>query len=184
MNIRIDELAGYMSERHVWQLLCEISSALTKPRHGINAYNITWDEQHFSLSDEKEEGKEAYRFVAPEASNGQTCAASDIWSLGAIAFYMHMGCHVFNGRGGASQTIDSPVPFMRKEKKELSETLQRCLSFDPRKRPTAEQLCDTAKAQMKRMQSSNRPREKKIESNGHIVASSIDDFWPEEMIGK
>lgn len=183
MNIRIDEIAGFMSELHVWQLLYEISSTLTKSYHGVNAYNITWDEQHFSLSD-KEVGKDNYRFESHEVSRGQACEASDIWSLGAVAFYMHMGCHVFNGRGGASQTAESPVPFMRKEMKELSETLQRCLSFDPQKRPTAEQLCETAKAQMMRAQSSNGLREKKIERNGHIVMSSIDDFWPEEMIGK
>lgn len=179
MNIRIDEIAGYMSEKHVWQLLYEVSSALTQSCHDVTPYNVTWDEQHFSLSDEK--GKDNYRFEAPEVSKGKACEASDIWSLGAVAFYMHMGCHVFNGRGGASQTADSPVPFMRKEMKELSETLQHCLSFDPQKRPMAKQICKTAKVQMKKMESSGREREKKAEDQNLSQKTSIDDFWHEEM---
>lgn len=182
MNIRIDEIAGYMSERHVWQLLYEVSLILEKEKscHIITAYNIAWDEQHFSLSEEK--GKDSYRFEAPEVHKSQACEASSIWSLGAVAFYMHMGCHVFSGRGGASQTASSPLPFMRKEMVELSETLQRCLSYDPSKRPTFEQLCQTAKAQMRRMQSPGKQRERKIEGQHIIQKTSTDDFWPEEMI--
>lgn len=183
MNIRIDEIAGYMSELHVWQLLHEIASTLVKEKsyHALTASNIAWDERHFSLLPADDAAAEAYKFKAPEVAQGQPCEASDIWSLGAVAFYMYMGCHAFNGRGGASQTIDSPVPFMRKEMKDLSETLQHCLAFDPQKRPTAVQLCEIAEAQLKRLQSSSRQRDRKTESNGHTVASSVADFWPEEM---
>lgn len=187
MNTRIEEIAGYMSERHVWQLLHEIASALLGAEcshHTITASRIAWDERRFSLLTVNDEAEDAYRFEAPEASRGQVGAASYVWSLGAVAFYMYMGCHVFNGRGGASQTVDSPVPFMRKDLKDLSETLQRCLSFDPQKRPTAAQLCETAKAQLKRLQTSVPRRELKAGSDAHIVAAAVGDFWPEEMTDK
>lgn len=186
MNIteRIEDVAGYMSERHVWQLLHELSSQLMETKEtehiSITPVNILWDEKHFSLAkaEDIKESDEDYRYEAPEMAQGKRSEASIVWSLAAMAFYMHMGSHVFNGRGGKAQEPDSPVPFMRKEMKELSETLAKCLSYDKQKRLTLSELCSKSKKQLDNAKL--KPRLSKSTSTS-TTSVSTEDFWREEM---
>jgi len=191
MNRTIEDIAGYMSERYVWQMLYEVSAELVKihskgiVHQYVTPSSILWDELHFYLADisnENNKSADAYKFDAPELACNQPCIASDIWSIGATAFYMHLGCHVLNGRGGQSQSIDTPVPYMRKELKELSETLKQCLSFNPSKRPTAKELCKLSETQLRRIEKHTKPREKKADSQQTAMVVSVNQFWPEEMI--
>jgi len=188
MNTTIEEIAGYMPERFVWQMLHEVSAELARlhgkgTAHGqVNPKHIHWDEMHFSLSaNSGGDDAEAYKYEAPEAAHNKPCAASDVWSLAATAFYMHIGCHVLNGQGGQSQSLDTPMPFMRKELEELSSTLKQCLSFAPSKRPTAEQLRDLSELQLKNMAKRAKPRERKAGHRPTNPIATTNQFWPEEM---
>lgn len=188
MNKTIEEIAGYMSERHVWQMLHEVATALAQlhskgVRHrGVNPMNICWDELHFSLAPYFEDSKrdEAYKYEAPEAADGRPCLPSDVWSLGATAFYMHMGCHVFSGRGGKAQTAETPVPFMRKEQKDLSELVYNCLKYNAEDRPTAEQIAHAAEECLEKWPNHAAVRPRKAAQTAQSAAP-IGHFWPEEM---
>lgn len=183
--IRIEEINAHMSERYVWQLLYDVSLLLMGNNENvtINPTNILWDERHFSLAKGKDQktGNDDYQYEAHEVSQGGLSEKSLVWALAATAFYMHIGCPVFNGRGGMAQEPDSPVPFMRKEMRDLSEFLALCLNYDMQKRPTLEEVNKEAKSQLDKMQSLEKPRKKKLSEKESMKNDAVDDFWIEEM---
>lgn len=181
--IRIEEIAGYMPERYVWQMLYEVSSLNNDSKVKINPSNILWDERHFSLAqaDKPIARKNDYQYEAPEVSQGNQSEKSLVWSLAATAFYMHLGCNVFNGRGGKAQEADSPIPYLRKELRDLSELLAQCLNYDAQKRPSLDELNHRAKAQLDKCLSLPHSRKRKGEKSNSVKDVAIDDFWREEM---
>ena len=197
----VDGVAGYVQEKHVWQLLHDVSSALSVLHQqgwghwDVKPSNILWDESQFLLSDFGSSRKvgmddaevfvcsdnSSYRFDAPELTRGIQCEASDIWSLGATAFYLFMGCHVFHGLGGRAQKQESVVPCMRKNLPDLSGLIGRCLAYDFRVRPTADEIRELSRQQLEAAKWMKQNRTLKIEG---IVLDQVNDtlaFWPEEM---
>ena len=188
-----------MKEETVWEILREMASALAALHQeqaghfDVKPSNILYGKGHFWLTDfgscrqlgsnpEKREllsdDDSSYRFDAPERIRGTETLASDIWSLGATAFNLFMGCHVFNGMGGRSQHEGSPLPIMRKELPMLSNLVCRCLAFNPQERPSAQEIFDIADEYLKAYKESNKGRPRKIKESD---ATKSADVWPDEM---
>lgn len=195
----VDGVSGCMSEAQIWKLLYDVSGALAevhKAGYGhfdIKPSNILWSGKDFIVSDfgscrriatsdggDTASDKSSFRFDAPEIARGEYRPAGDIWSLGASAFFLYMGTYVFNGLGGRAQKRTSPLPYMRKSMPELSELICRCLSWESGARPSAEEIADTAFAQMKRCGAarSERPLKPEKRDAGHAVS----EFWPDRMM--
>ena len=195
----VDGIAGYMSEQSIWQLLRDIASALAAlhqaglVHHDVKPSNILWGRSGFMLTDfgschQVDAGKKAdavaadessFRFDAPELVRGVQTAGSDIWSLGATAFNLFMGCHVFNGLGGRAQHEGSPLPYIRKQLPELSSLVCQCLTFDFAQRPTAQAVHEVALQQMERCAKQKKERKLKVRDDAPATAAA--DFWPDEM---
>lgn len=167
----VESLAGYASERQAWHLLADIASALdalhsTGIAHGnVYAENILWDGERFLLT-----GFSSARSVG---DGGRP--ADDIWQLGATIFYLCMGCHVFNGMGMKVQRPTSPLPYMRKSMPRLSETVQRCLSYDGR--ISAKELVAMANKGRETYTTDDRQHKVNTVSTRQLKV----DFWPDEM---
>lgn len=198
----VDGISGYMSEHHAWRLMRDVSSALSVlHKEGMGHFdvkpsNILWDEHRFVIADfgacrdlgtcQKEcpvtSDDSSYRFDAPELLKGIWRSASDIWSLGATVFNLLMGCHVFNGLGGRAQQENSPVPYMRKNMPALSELVIRCLAFDYKLRPTADEIVAVAEKHLEIQVS--KIRERVVRKENELIASVENKmyFWTEDMV--
>jgi len=190
----VENLAGFVSERTAWQLIRDIASAMVYLYekglcHGdVQPSNILWDGKAFLLGDwgacqrlgdqHVEADLDSYQYCAPEKIRTEK---SDIWSLGASVFFLVMGVPVFSGLGGKAQKKDSDVPLMRKAFPELSSCVKACLSYCPEDRPSAEELCNLAKEQLKRCESEFPVRPLKP-STQPSASDPHADFWPEPMI--
>ena len=190
----VDNLSGFVSERTAWQLILDISSAMVYLYgkglcHGdVKPSNILWDGKSFLLGDwgaccklggkVHEADLSSFQYCAPERNKTEK---SDIWSLGASAFFLVMGTPVFGGMGGKAQKKDSDVPLMRKTLPELSECVKSCLAYCPEERPSAEDLAAIARKQIKRCESDVPIRPLKP-STQPSASDPYADFWPEAMI--
>jgi eukaryotic-like serine/threonine-protein kinase len=91
-------------------------------------------------------------FMAPEAALGETVdARTDLYSLGAVGYWLLTGHLVFEGETAYSTVLDhvrkTPVPPSRRTEIDIPESLERiimmCLEKDPAKRPaSARKLAD------------------------------------------
>jgi serine/threonine protein kinase len=200
----VDGLAGYISVTYVWKLLYDIAAALSVihcseyGHFNVKPSNILWNGKAFVLSDfgfckkiseEKtiipvldNSDDNSYQFDAPEFSEGYRVVESDLWSLGATAFNLYMGCNIFNGLGGRAQKKESPLPYMRKTLPELSNLICQCLIFDYRQRPTAESISLIAKEQLQQCLDVKKVRPLKINVDNFAQSTEICNFWPDEMI--
>lgn len=198
----VDGIAGYMTENHVWRLIYDVSSALSYLHQkgfghfDIKPSNILWDEQRYIVTDfgscqklEKIQSgnlvtsdDSSYRFDAPELVKGIRTSASDIWSLGATVFNLFMGCYVFNGLGGRVQQEGSSIPYMRKNMPLLSELVVRCLAYDYKLRPSANEIITISKRQLDVL--SLTKKERSVKKGEGIIASVGNKtyFWPEDMV--
>ncbi|MDO4319417.1 MAG: serine/threonine-protein kinase [Bacteroidales bacterium] len=82
-------------------------------------------------------------YMAPERFGQDTTPlmANDIYSLGATVFEMLTGDAPFGDDGGLMQKKGADIPQLNaKYSQDLRKVLTKCLSLDPWKRPTAEQL--------------------------------------------
>ena len=170
-------VAGYIPERYAWMLILDIATQLADMyaegrAHGaICPGNIQWDGKRFILVGDGTDGD--HRFEAP---NPSVCSEDDVWSLGASVFFLCLECCPFRN-GGRTQERESPIPFMRREYKELSETVAACLSFERERRPTLSELVSIAQKQAGKVKGVGE-RPKKAPA---MVTARQDDFWPEEM---
>lgn len=164
-------LAGYADERTVWRLLADVASALPSGTP-LNPEHVFIDGEGFVLSPWSESADA--RFTAPEGY-------SQIWALGATAFYVFMGCHIFQGLGGMGQTATTPIPVMRKECPELSGLVARCVAFAPDDRPSAEEIIAEAEAALARLDSQPRAQLPLKDRPRCISDDAVNDFWPEKM---
>jgi eukaryotic-like serine/threonine-protein kinase len=88
-------------------------------------------------------------FMAPEAALGETLdGRTDLYSLGAVGYWLLTGRLVFEGETPYSTVLDhirkAPVPPSRRTELEIPESLERiimmCLEKDPAKRPGSAQV--------------------------------------------
>ena len=141
------------------------------------------DDDGFALSHQTSTIMEG--FVAPEALKDKGTEASTVWSLAATLFYLVMGCQIMNGKGGAAQQESSRLPYMRSSLPQLSELIQRCLSFHPEQRPTMKEINELATQQFSLCTEAVKKgpviQEKRLDTENQDDESSISDFWPESM---
>lgn len=166
-------LAGEIDELTAWQILYDVASRANGLTTPISPDHIFIDGNRFVLSEWSRSEDE--RFTAPEGY-------SPVWALGATAFYVYLGCHVFQGLGGKGQTRTAPVPTLRRDLPELSNLIVKCLDFNPANRPTMYEIAKVAEDNIERCESRRDefPPLKKIFDNT-ITADEIDNYWPEEM---
>lgn len=161
-------IAGTIDESTAWRLLRDIAKSLPSDTP-VSPEHILIDGDGFILAEWSRSHDP--RFCAPEGY-------SEIWALGATAFYIFMGCTVFQGLGGRAQRATTPIPTMRRDAPELSNLVARCLSFDPAKRPDYKEIVSIAEKHLLTPQVSDLPLKKPL---SNISPDTLDQLWPEEM---
>lgn len=190
-TITIEGLAGYCTEVAAWQLLADLTEGLTAERvgtmtlGGLVPQRVEVANRRFRLL--SEEGATCLTtFDAPEMSDTTTMqtAASVTWSLGALTFYLIMGCEVMNGQGGRAQQPTSKLPYMRPAMPELSELVLHCLAYHPAERPALGEIHELAVRQLEVCQDLIRrgPSLRAVTAQDASQAVASHTFWPEEMI--
>lgn len=178
-----DNAAGHFFENQTWMLLKDIGEALAYLHgkglsHGdVKPAHILWDGSRFLLSGVGEEHAGSYQFAAPEKIKGPE---SDIWSLGASLFNLVLDAQVFGGLGGRAQRPESVIPVLRKNMPELSALIGRCLSYDMKQRPTAQEIVNQAGTILARQAGKKVSRPLKA-AKLTLVQDNAPDFWPEAM---
>lgn len=179
----LQQIAGYTTPRIVWRLIADLTEGW-KPGSLSNIMpgNIGISDEHFTVTaaDDKCGAFTAPELFSPDSSHANR-EASEVWTIGALAFYTLMGMHVFEGKGGLTQTAHTVVPRIGSQHcpAELSQMVHRCLSFDPSCRPAMSTLSKAAQAALagKAM-----PPKRLVTATGTSYKSELVKFWPEEMV--
>lgn len=187
-TLTLTDIAGYATERTVWQMMLNLSD-VWKPGmlNGILPCDIIIGGQgvHVNSKSHKPIGKEDNNaFCAPELfdlHSDNPSDKSDVWTLGAMAFFAITGTDVFEGKGGQTQTQETEVPRVSSAyaSHTLSSLIIRCLSYLPSDRPSMDEICQLAR------ESLSKPvifRQRLVGQTGKKYVSSLVKFWPEEMV--
>lgn len=184
-TITLSDIAGYVTERTVWQMMLDLSRVCDYAKlNNIVSQAVIITDSNFQLQNtEVSDNTRCRAFLAPESfSNGTNKSkASGIWTLGALAFYAITGMYVFEGKGGETQTKDTEIPCLSSAhaSRELSELIRRCLSYSPQERPTKEEIEQKAQSALAQ---TVQPRKRLSSQSGKSYGSSLIKFWPEEMV--
>lgn len=185
-EITLNDIAGYATERMVWQMMLNLSDSHAFGRlKGITSHQVAIFGQEFLLRETKtaDTGNRA-AFSAPETFHirkEDPTEASGIWTIGALAFFAITGTNVFEGKGGETQTDKTGIPRLSSAHagQELSALIHRCLSYLPQDRPTKEEIRQQARAALTEPAV---PRKRLTSQAGKSYTKSLIKFWPEEMI--
>lgn len=187
-DITLKDIAGYTTERTVWQLMLNLTDHCGKGNlQKVSPASITVDGAGFVVR-ECMGAEVGMTFAAPEVfrSNaaGETAAypsATDVWTMGALAFYAITGMDVFEGKGGETQTKDTAISRISSAHAtpELSTLISQCLRFLPEGRPSLTEIQQQA---MKALSAPAIPRKRLTSQTGKSYARSLVKFWPEEMV--
>lgn len=196
----VDGVAGYMPELQMWHMMRDVSAALSAVHRAgychfdIKPSNILWTGREFMVADfgscrpAGQENREptaddesSFRYAAPEVVRRRFDTSGDVWSLGATAFYLYMGTHVFNGLGGRAQHPDSPLPYMRKSLEELSRLTCRCLAYEASARPSAAEIAEISERNIERCKETVHMRPMRPGRQSRDGMADAEDFWPETM---
>ena len=184
--LSLKHIAGYTTPRTVWKMMADLTADWKAGRlDSVVPEAISIDGDRFVLS--ATATNEATAFSAPEvfSQKGNTAAAdrqaAEVWTIGALAFYTLMGMHVFEGKGGLTQTAHTIVPRIGSQHcpAAMSQLVYRCLSFDPKARPSMSELHQAATEALK--EKSKAPK-RLVTATGNTYSSSLVSFWPEEMV--
>ena len=185
-DIRLNIIAGYVTEKAAWQLLQSLSIYCRNGELcGVTASEIVVSDSMFSIDRHSAPSdKAAGSFSAPELFQDTTNAKAEpscVWTLGALAFYAITGIDVFEGKGGATQTQTTNVPRIGSAyaSGKLSALIRQCLSYSPSDRPSSEDIVRVAKEAIEKPTSH---RKRLASKNGRRYITSIVKFWPEEMV--
>ncbi len=179
----LQHIAGYTTPRTVWKMMADLTNdwqagrlSHAEPEHIAiegDRFTVSGTAKHLSTT-----------FAAPETFGQHTKKdeqASEVWTLGALVFYALMGMHVFEGKGGLTQTAATVVPRIGSQHcpAAMSQLVYRCLSFDPAARPTMNEVHQAAtKALAEKPQAPKRL----VTAAGTTYKTSLVSFWPEEMV--
>lgn len=184
-TITLSDIAGYATERAVWQMMLDLSGVCDSSKlNNIGSQAVIITGSNFLLQNtEVSDNTSGRAFLAPESFGNGTdkSKASGIWTLGALAFYAITGMHVFEGKGGETQTKDMEIPRLSSAhaSRDLSELIRRCLSYSPQARPTKEEINQKAQSALAQQV---QPCKKLSSQSGKSYGSSLIKFWPEEMV--
>ena len=181
-KITLNDISGYATERMVWQLMLTLADQNESGKVGAN--DVVVEKNGFSVQKSGAQEHAANVFCAPETFQNNEAfktEASDVWTIGALAFFFITGMNVFEGKGGASQTPSTPVPRIGSvyASETLSSTIRQCLNYLPEKRPSKELLSRVAKENLEKMP---QPQKRLTTHSGRVYATSLVKFWPEEMV--
>ena len=183
-ELTLKDIAGFATEKTVWQLLINLSADFNKCVPISIAPNCIAIAGKEFLLKENCSAKGTMAFTAPEVLGNQTEVASEasyIWTIGALAFYAISGTYIFEGKGGETQTKDTEVPRLGSAHAsyELSELIRRCLNYYPTDRPKMDEIHLLATSALS---SPSVPQKRLTSQTGKSYAKSLINFWPEEMV--
>lgn len=182
-DISLNDIAGYATERMVWQMLLTLSDSCGSGAiNGIVPHAISIIGNDFILKEIKDQGTKEKAFAAPETFNTDIKSElSDIWALGALAFYAITGMNIFEGKGGETQTQETEVPRLSSAhaSKELSTLIYKCMSYSLQDRPQKNEIRKLAQAVLAKPAI---PCKKLASQSGKTYTNSLVKFWPEEMV--
>jgi serine/threonine protein kinase len=152
-------LIGKMTEREILKFLkCTAEGLNCLHKHNIVHQDIKPDnvliddENNYVLTDfgitgqaDKEIKGGTPAYMAPDFFNGQRRIATpetDIWALGVSIFELITGDVPFGEDGGKAQSKGVKVPVLPKvfKNKTIRRIVYRCLDFNPKNRPSAEDI--------------------------------------------
>lgn len=159
-----------ISKEKIWKFVLDVASGLDRlhtnnpqiVHQDIKPANILIDDSgnftitDFGISAKKSSGQDydgyeensgTLAYMAPERfeSNGITLPESDIWAFGATLCEILTGRVPFGEDGGQRQLVGkTPKPELAGVSSELKALIWSCLQKDPKKRPTARQIMETA----------------------------------------
>ncbi|MBR0045478.1 MAG: hypothetical protein IJP75_01110 [Bacteroidaceae bacterium] len=184
-EITLKDVAGHATERTIWQLLLNLAADCGQGKmQDVQPQTLVVQGAHFVRKDSATGIATSPAFTAPEVfATGAASAneASDIWTLGALAFYAITGTDVFEGKGGATQTEKTHIPRISSAhaSKRLSALLCQCLSYAPKDRPTPH---DVQQLAQEALATPVVPRKRLASHTGKTYTTSLVKFWPEEMV--
>ncbi len=180
-ELTLNDIAGNTTERTVWQLLLSLAGCGNGELTGVSPQRVVITGNTFLLKAGGAETSSA--FAAPEtfAGGGTPQESSEVWSIGALAFYASTGTNVFEGKGGETQTAETRIPRISSTHagRDLSTLIWRCLSFSPNDRPTRSEIVRQAEEALARPAVS---RKRLTGMAGKSYERSLVTFWPEEMV--
>lgn len=165
-------IAGEIDETTAWTLLRDIAVEAGKTHVPICPEHILISGDNFILSEWSESTDP--RFMAPEGHD-------PVWALAAATFYIFLGTYPFQGLGGKGQTATAPVPTLRRQLPELSSLIARALSFDKTKRPTLNEIAQTAEANLTRCRNSATEFPPLKNTAKPTDYEEYDQLWPDKI---
>lgn len=166
-------LIGNMTgDDNIWKYIKDVSSglaylhALTPPivHQDIKPANVLLDDTHhyaitdFGISSQKggvhgycsDEGNSGtLAYMAPERFEeaAEPLPQSDIWAFGATLYEILTGKVPFGEEGGKKQKeTNGVIPAIPSVSSDIQRLIHACLAKDPAKRPTAEEIMESAEA--------------------------------------
>lgn len=159
------------SEEEIWKFVSDVASGLAKLHSNqpqiihqdIKPANILIDNNRnyaitdFGISSKTngmhgnyydDENSGTFAYMAPERFNENLTPVpeSDIWAFGATLCEILTGKVPFGEEGGKSQNDNSPMPPLPSLPSSIRNLIHACLQKDPKKRPTAQQILQAARA--------------------------------------
>lgn len=186
-----------MSDRVTWKLISDIASGLNglhthQPQiihNDIKPSNIlVFDNEGFMLTNygihfetdiqRIDNNSDSMAYMAPERFHGTSAPHSenDIWAFGATLYEVLSGNKPFGEQGGKNQRPDTPMPPFPDYPDEIKDLVYTCLQFDPKKRPTAQQIKDAARSKkslVKQKKKDSPERTKKPSGNDNRKKKSV-----------
>lgn len=185
--LTLQHIAGYTTPRTVWKMMADLTDGWQPGMLSqASPAMISIEGNHFTVGAKGKEHTAA--FCAPEtfgkklaSHDGAGQQAAEAWTLGALVFYALMGMHVFEGKGGQTQTAQTVVPRIGSQHcpAAMSQLVFRCLSFDPSCRPTMSELHQAATEALKQKP---QPPKRLVSAGGTTYKTALVSFWPEEMM--
>lgn len=168
-----EALAGEIDELTAWTLLRDIATQCRNTATPVSPAHILITDDGFTLAEwsRSHDG----RFTAPEGYD-------PVWALAASLFFIFLGTYPFQGLGGKGQTRTAPVPTLRRALPELSRLVNRCLSHDPARRPSLDEINYSAEANIarcRRNQSEFPPL--RVSAPPAAAGTRSDTAWPENF---
>lgn len=183
-TITLSDIAGYATERTVWQMMLDLFRLCDSGKlNEIGPRSVIVTGSNFQLRNTSVlDDRSGRAFSAPEYFSNATGQneVSDVWTLGALAFYAITGMNVFEGKGGETQTKDTEIPRLSSAhaSRGLSDLIRRCLNYSPQDRPTKEEIEQQARTALAQPAL---PCKRLSSQTGKSYGRSLIKFWPEEM---
>lgn len=178
-QITLDDIAGLATEKTAWRLLHDLAAEWkTGALRDITPGQVAVKGDRFELSrDHDVDPQDIAAYQAPERV---AVEASEVWTLGLLAFHAIMGTDILEHQGGQAQTPSTLIPRIGQTHcgQELSDLIYSCLNHDPSKRPSMSHICSAATSALEKPA----PLPKRLTGDtGKAYASSLVSFWPEEI---